>query len=42
MSQMFLNKIKLKIIQGNQNIIINQQGDQKIKVSIKTSNIHDL
>jgi hypothetical protein len=35
MSQMFLNKIKLKIIQGNQNIIINQQGDRKNKIIIQ-------
>jgi hypothetical protein len=42
MLQKFVKKIKLKIIQENQNIIINEQGDQKIKVSIKTSNIHDL
>jgi hypothetical protein len=42
MSQKFVNKIKLKTTQRNENIIINQQGDQKIKLSIKTSNIHDL
>jgi hypothetical protein len=29
MSQNFVSKIKLKTIQGNQNIIINQQGDKK-------------
>jgi hypothetical protein len=35
-------KIKVKIIQENQNIIIKQQGDQKIKLPIKILNIHDL
>jgi hypothetical protein len=46
MSQNFVSKIKLKTIQGNQNIIINQQGDKKKiifvnkkKLSIKNSNI---
>jgi hypothetical protein len=38
--QYFLKEIKSKIIQENENI--NQQGNQKLKSSFKTSIIHDL